>query len=114
VEEDHVVDRLIAEVDLVLEMNLLPEQREVLADALVTRLDLEARTLPPRLREVAARLNQLLDELELLDSPQERAGWAVTIAYDLTSAEKYKSLDEMSDDEFEREIERRDKYGPDL
>ena len=65
--KDNVVDRLVDEVDRVLAMNLVPEQREVLADALVTRLDLGTRILPPRLREVAAGLNRLLDELELID-----------------------------------------------
>lgn len=108
------VDRLAAELDRALALPLPPEQRELLADAIVARLDPMHAPLPPRLRELAESFSALLDEIEREDGAPERDSWALTVAQDLTGPHPFKKLSEMSADDLERAEERHRKYGPDV
>lgn len=93
---------------VVLHMRLPPEQREMLADALTGKLDVEV--LPPRLREAAANFNRLLDEIGRQDGPDERLYWMLTVVSDLMVPGESKNLEDMSPDELEHELERWAKY----
>jgi hypothetical protein len=94
---------------IVFHMELIPEQREMIADALLGEIDL--RSLPPQLREAADNLNHYLDEIARLEgSDARRLTWLPTVVGDLTVAEEIKRPRDMSPDELERYLEWRAKY----
>ena len=89
---------------------LHPEEREALADTLMARIDPRQGPLQPRAADVANRISTLLDQLESIGC--DRADWLRMVAGDLTEPDVVKPPAKMSDDELEREMERRAKYGP--
>jgi hypothetical protein len=98
---------------VVFHMGLMPEQREMIADALMGEVELGS--LPPRLREAADNLNHYLEEIERLEgSDARRLTWLPAVVGDLTVPEGFKRPEDMSPDERERYRERylewREKY----
>lgn len=101
---DRLFDRLEAE-DV---MALSSEERETIADALLAG-SLKDAPLSPRALAIAREADAILVELEK-KSPGSRATWAGAARDILT--EPSKSYTDMTGDELQREIERRDKYHP--
>src|SRR5262249_39292952 len=83
------------------------DEREAVADTLVAT----AGSPGPRATEAGRAIAAILDELESIGC--DRADWARMVAGDLTEPDVVKAPTEMSEDELQREMARRRKYGVD-
>jgi hypothetical protein len=100
-----LVDRLFTEIEGV-RAEFGGEEREALAEAIRERSDNVPPKVTPRLRVIT----EILDEIERSEGIKKRLSWERDVVSELTEPNHDKLPNEMTNDELEREIDRRRRY----